>query len=657
MRILHSHIALLVRRIALLYIVLALCRAAFWLYNLPTLGPLEMRGGVLADLLCGAFKFDTVSILYVNAPFILLSLVPLHLRERGWWQKTMFWYYTVVNSLAVVALNMADAIYFRYAQKRFTADEIFFADNGNSLQLALKFAAENWYMVLVGVLLIAFLVRGYGRRIKPEPILAGAWYYLAGIIALTAAAALTVGGIRGGFTKMTRPVTLSNATLYTADNSLATMILSNPFCVLRTAGSGGRLHYERWFDDETLRSIYTPEHRPSAEAGDTELTGRNVVIFVMESFSAEHSALLCPELYADKEQKGYTPFLDSLMRQSYTFRRMYSNGKRSIQALPAVWSSIPSFKTPFVLMPQSMGATRALPAILKDKGYETMFFCGSDRGSMGFGAYARAVGIDDLRSREDYEAVHGKDDFDGYWGIWDEEFMQYMGEVLSEARQPFFSTMFTLSSHHPFVVPERYAGRLPEGLTANHKCVAYVDGAFRRFFDRFGDEEWFRNTVFVFVADHVSSEKFSEEFRHSPDDYRIFGFIYAPESSLFGEHRTPVSQIDLMPTLLGLLGNREPYFAFGRDIFNEHADTPFAINYDNNMFQAVTESYLVRFDEHEVRGVYSVDDIKNERDLRGKVPTEDIERQMKAMIQSYYDRVENKNYTVDDSVQRDSADG
>ena len=118
-----------------------------------------------------------------------------------------------------------------------------------------------------------------------------------------------------------------------------------------------------------------------------------------------------------------------------------------------------------------------------------------------------------------------------------------------------------------------------------------------------------------------------------------------------------MSQIDLMPTLLGLLGNREPYFAFGRDIFNEHADTPFAINYDNNMFQAVTDRYLVRFDEHEVRGVYSVDDVKNERDLRGKVPTEDIERQMKAMIQSYYDRVENKNYTVDDSVQRDSADG
>ena len=649
-----THTALLVRRMALLYAVLALCRAIFHLYNRAVIGPLpadEWR-----SLACGALKFDTVSVLYANAAFILLSLVPLHVRERGWWRAVMFWYYMIVNSVLTVALNLADAVYFRYTQKRFTADELFFADNDNSLQLALKFAAENWYMVLAGAALIALLALGYGRKVQPRSPLRGAWYHAAGTVTLLAGIALTIGGIRGGFTKMTRPITLSNATLYTADNARATMILSNPFCMLRTMGSGGRLRYERYFDEEELRSVYSPEHYPPADAGDTELTGRNVVMFIMESFSAEHSALLRPDLYEDKERKGYTPFLDSLMRQSYTFHRMYANGKRSIQALPAVWSSIPSFKTPFVLMPQAMGRTRALPAMLRDKGYGTMFFCGSDRGSMGFGAYARATGIERLYSREDYEAAHGKDDFDGYWGIWDEEFMQYMGEVISQAPQPFFSTMFTLSSHHPFVVPERYRGHLPEGLTANHRCVAYVDEAFRRFFARFEGEEWFRNTVFVFVADHVSSEKFSEEFRHSPADYQIFGFIYAPESSLFGEHRAVVSQIDLMPTLLGLLGNREPYFAFGRDVFGEHAAVPFAVNYDNNMFQAVTDRYLIRFDEHEVRGVYAVDDVLHERNLAGEVPADEVERALKAMIQSYYTRVENKNYTVDDSIQTDPAD-
>lgn len=384
------------------------------------------------------------------------------------------------------------------------------------------------------------------------------------------------------------------------------------------------------------------------------MLGRNVVIFIMESFSAEHSAQLRPDLYASQTQKGYTPFLDSLMRSGYTFRRMYSNGKRSIQALPAVWSSIPSFKTPFVLMPQSLAPTYPLPAILADEGYRTMFFCGSDRGSMGFGAYANAAGIAESYSREDYEKVHGRGDFDGYWGIWDEEFMQYMGEELGKSQQPFFASMFTLSSHHPFVIPNRYKGRFPDGLTKNHPCVAYVDNAFRLFCERYGNEEWFRNTLFVFVADHVSSEKFSEEFRHSPADYQIFGFMYAPDSRLQGEYTDIASQIDIMPTLLGLLGYDRPYFAFGRDLFNEPTATPVAVNYDNNIYQAITDRYLVRFDEKHVRDIYSVDDVRLERNMVGQVSADATERYLKALIQSYYSHVENKNYRVNDTLSQGS---
>ena len=677
MRLLRTHTALLLRRILLLYVVLALGRAIFYIANRELIGPLP--AAEWWQLICGSLKFDTVSILYANAIYILLALVPLHLREKAWWQNIMFWYYVVANALLAVALNIADAIYFRYTQKRFTADEIFFADNDNSLQLAVRFAAENWPLVLAGAALIALLAWGYRRRTRPEVLFAGAWYYMTGTVILLVATALTIGGIRGGFTKMTRPITLSNATLYTSDNARATLILSNPFCVLRTAGSSSAIRYEHYFDEAQLDAIYSPVHRPAyhpqATAGDSmvlavrdttglaadttavaagSMRGRNVVIFIMESFSAEHSALLRPELYADKAQKGYTPFLDSLMRNGYTFRRMYANGKRSIQALPAVWSSIPSFKTPFVLMPQSLAPTYSLPAILADEGYRTLFFCGSDRGSMGFGAYANAAGIEESYSREDYEKEHGRGDFDGYWGIWDEEFMQYMGEVLDRTQQPFFASMFTLSSHHPFVIPDRYKGRFPEGLTKNHPCVAYVDNAFRLFCERFQDKPWFRNTIFVFVADHVSSEKFSEAFLHSPSDYHIFGFLYAPDSRLHGEYDSVASQIDIMPTLLGLLGYDRPYFAFGRDLFNEPTDTPAAVNYDNNIYQAITDDYLVRFDEERVRDVYAEDDIRLERNLAGQVASEPVERYLKALIQSYYTHVENKNYIVNDTLSRGS---
>lgn len=299
-------------------------------------------------------------------------------------------------------------------------------------------------------------------------------------------------------------------------------------------------------------------------------------------------------------------------------------------------------------MPQAMAETRALPAILKDKGYRTMFFCGSDHGSMGFGAFARTTGIEHLYSRQDYEKQHGKDDFDGYWGIWDEKFIGYMGEELQKSAEPFFATIFTLTSHHPFVVPEEYEGKLPEGLTPNHKCVAYVDQAVGKFFARYENEEWFKNTIFVFVADHVSSEQFSDVFRSSPGSYQVMGFIHAPESSLVGEHHQVVSQVDIMPTLLGLLGNEEPYFAFGRDVFGEVEAEPISVSYDNNMFQAITAEHLVLFDEHRVVAVYSKDDIRHENNLLGKVDVSDIERRMKAMIQSYYSRIEAKDYLVRD---------
>ena len=643
MKLIKTHAALVIWRIILLYVVMMLCRAVFYAYNSALIG--ELPYDELWSLFSGALKFDTVSIIYANALFVLLSLLPLRVRERSWWKRVLYWYYVVVNSVLIVGLNIADTIYYHYTQKRFSADEIFFADNDNSLQLVLKFAVENWFLVLVGAAFILVLAMGYCRKIRFKSIFAGVWYYLSSTLVLVVAMALCVGGVRGGFTKMTRPITLSNATLYTANNARATMILSNPFCVLRTIGSSGKIAYEKYFDEQTLAEIYSPEHFPSEQTSDTELTGRNVVIFVMESFSAEHSYLLRPDLYQDKEQKGYTPFLDSLMRQSYTFYNMYANGRRSIQALPAVWSSIPSYKSPFVLMPQSVAQGRALPQIMKEKGYQTSFFCGSDHGSMGFGAYARAVGIETLYSRQTYEQSRGKGDFDGYWGIWDDKFIDYMGEELGKVQQPFCSTIFTLTSHHPFVVPEEYES-LPDGLTPNNKCVRYVDMALERFFSKYKDEEWFQNSVFVFVADHVSSEKFSEEFRTSPGDYHVVGFMYAPDSALVGEHRQVVSQVDLMPTLLGLMGNREPYFAFGRDIFTEHEDEPFSLSYDNNLFQAITSKWVIYFDEKQVVGVYDHKDLRKENNLASEVDTSAIEQKIKAMIQGYYSRIEAKDYVV-----------
>ena len=634
-RLLHTPLALLVWRIVLLYAVLMLCRTAFYLYNAAVLGPLTWAEAW--PLLAGALKFDTASVVYADGVFILLSLLPLPLRERRWYRAVLFWYYVAVNAVLVVATNLADTVYFRYTQKRFTADEIFFADNDNSLQLVGKFVAENWYLVLLWIALTALLAWGYRRRVREESIFSRGWaYYIGNTVIFAAAAGLSVAGMRGGMTRMTRPITLSNATLYTADSGKANLILSNPFCILRTIGSAGSVKYKKHFAPEELARRFTPVHQP-ADSAAVNLAGRNVVVFIMESMSAEHSAYLCPEVYADREVKGFTPFLDSLMQNGLVFKRMYANGTRSIQAMPSVLGSIPSFRTPFVLMPQSLGESRQLPAMLADKGYATLFFCGSEHGSMGFGAYARSAGVERLVSRENYEVRHGTGDFDGYWGIWDEPFLQFMGEELAATPEPFFATLFTLSSHHPFVVPEQYAATLPDGYTRIHKGVAYDDQAFRRFFHRFGGEEWFRRTIFVFVADHVSSEKFAEKTRSYPGNMHIVGFIHTPDGALQGEVREVTQQLDIMPTVLGLTGNTEPYFAFGRDVLNEPQRPRWSVSYDGK-FRALTDD-----------GAVVLDDSGTEVQECPATPAADsLMQSFRALIQQYYSHIERKSYTPND---------
>lgn len=626
-RILRTQPLLLLRRIAWLYVLLMLCRVVFYCYNAALIGPLAWSE--LGTLLRGALLFDTASICYADGAFVLLSLLPLHLREKQWYRNLLFGYYVAVNALLVVVVNLSDAVYFHYTQKRFTADEIFFADNDNSLLLVGKFLVENWWLALLGAGFVWLLAKGYGRRIRPETVLHGWRYYAVSVVIFGIGAALCIAGMRGGITRQTRPITLSNATLYTPESNKANLLLSNPFCILRTMSSGGKIHYVKYFADDELPQYFTPTHQP-AEHPAVDLSGRNVMIFIMESMSAEHSALLHPELYPAEVgggPAGFTQFLDSMMRTGVVCRKMYANGTRSIQAMPSVLGSIPSFRTPFVLMPQSLGESRQLPAILRDMGYTTAFFCGSERGSMGFGAYARSAGIDRLVSREDYEARHGSGDFDGFWGIWDEKFLQFAGEELAEMPEPFFATLFTLTSHHPFVVPEKYADSLPDGYTPIHKGVAYDDMAFRRFFERFGNEPWFRRTLFVFVADHVSSEKYAPATKTYPGNRHIIGFFHTPDGAWQGEIEGVVQQLDIMPTLLGLLGNKEPYFAFGRDLLNEPDRPAWSVSHDG-MFRAVTNDGAIQFD-----------DTPNDT-----LPADTFERSLRALVQQYYLHIEQKRY-------------
>lgn len=609
-----SNIIATILRLAIAVALVWILRIVFYAYNYELIGAITWDE--IPALLRGSMIFDAANLAYTFGIFVVLSLIPLKITAKKGYQKFLYTYF-IVGLSALAFFNLSDTVYFHYARKRATIDEFSYSENGNTTEVMLRAALENWYLVIFGIGLVVVGAWLY-RRIKFKPSKKPQYIINTLILALAVFGLITA--MRGGIGRQIRPITLSNAAQFAASPMKANIVLSNPFCIVRTMGNK-KIRYTKYFEQTKLDSLYTPIHQGS---DSTKMNKKNIVIFIMESFSYEHSAYLNPKLYPDGV--SYTPFLDSLMQHGYIFDNAYANGHKSIDALPSILTSIPSFKTPFAVTPQALSPMNGLGTILGEQGYDSWFFNGSQERSMGFVAFAKGAGFRNFRTMENYEATNGTKDFDGYWGIWDEPFLSYMAKELTHATEPFVATTFTLSSHHPFVVPDKYKDVLPQGKTKVQQPVAYTDLAMRHFFNIARQQDWYKNTIFVIVADHVSSETYSDEARSDRGNAHIMEFFYTPDGSMRGRDSTVTQQIDIMPTLLGELGYPKPYFAFGRDVLRE-GSKPFAVNYTGTAFQWIEDGRSYIFDE-----VTTGDT--------------DVDERVKAFVQSYYQQMEKAEFVI-----------
>ena len=162
--------------------------------------------------------------------------------------------------------------------------------------------------------------------------------------------------------------------------------------------------------------------------------------------------------------------------------------------------------------------------------------------------------------------------------------------------------------------------------------------------ERFKDEEWFDRTLFVFIGDHVSSERILKRTNYTPGRFHVLGAMFTPDGSLNGEYPHVFSQVDVMPTVLGLLGNDTPYFAIGRDIFNEPERKPFTLIYTGFTYSGVCDDYVLEFDGEEIVGAYRYDDILQQHDIRTEVDAEATDSLMRAVLQQYSTHVNSMDY-------------
>ena len=623
----------------MVYVVYFIARIAYLLENWSYFSP-NLSFGHIMEMLAGGLVFDTSAILVTNIPYIVMMLFPLHQKETNIYQQVSKGVFLFINGLAL-AVNLCDAVYFRFTMRR-TTTTIFseFSNEGNLGGIFLTETLRHWYLVLLFVFIVWLMYRLYRTAGLHRRELVWWRYDVATLLSLAAFAPFVVAGIRGGFTTAVRPITISNANQYVDRPVEAALVLNTPFSIYRTIGKAVFVVPDYYQDEKEMTSVYVPIHVPN----DTiPMTKKNVVVLIVESFGREYIGALNKNL-ENGQYKGYTPCVDSLISKSITFTRSFCNGRKSIDGMPSILSSIPMFVEPFFLTPSSMNHVSGIASLLAGEGYETAFFHGAQRGSMGFMAFARSTGFQQYYGREDYDEdkrFGGDDDFDGMWAIWDEPFLQYYATKMSEMKEPFMTAVFTASSHHPYEIPEKYKDVYPEEGIIMHKCIRYTDMAIGKFFETASKQPWFNNTIFVMTSDHTNMSD------HDYYQTDLGGFcspiiIYEPGNpDCQPEMQDKIAQqIDILPTVMGMLHYPKPYFGFGIDVLNTSAEDTWAVNYLNGIYQYVKHGHVLQFDGQQTKAVYALTDSLMQHDVKGKVPQQQqMERELKAIIQQYMERM------------------
>ncbi|MBP1630444.1 MAG: sulfatase [Bacteroidetes bacterium] len=548
--------------------LLLLTQIAFYIFNSNLFNVDGARE--LFTISIGAIRYAVASTVIYLSIYLLLALLPITLRQNRYYRNITNFFYILGTQLMII-INIIDIGYFKFTYKRITYDFFnYLGVGGDFKELIPQFARDYWHIVLI-YLAINFVFGYLNKRIRKkystEYIIPNAKWYIRSSSLFIFLSLLSMIGLRGGF--QLRPLHLIQANYYTSSQNSA-LVLNTPFTLYRTFGKEGidkRVYFQ---DQKEMNQYFTPIITPietidadSLFASPLSVGKTNVVVIILESFSSEYMGYYHNE-EGGKKHVSYTPFLDSLARKSIVFDG-YANGKRSIDGIPAVLSSLPLLMNETYITSQyNSNGLSSFASLLEPFGYKSSFFHGGYNGSMGFDAFTRHVGYNDYYGRNEY----GNDkDYDGNWGIFDEPFLQYMVKQLDKYKEPFNSAVFTLSSHHPYTIPAKHIGRFPKGTMIVHETVGYADYALRRFFEEASKKPWFKNTLFIITADH-SAQTSEPEFTSFLGSFRIPIIFYHPLLKQGVNTKQYMQQSDILPSAMSLIHFPKPVVGFGQNIFS-----------------------------------------------------------------------------------------
>ena len=614
----------------------------------------------MMTICAGGIRFDVSALCYLNILCIAMQTVPGKWRDTVRYQKIVKYIYLAINSIGIF-MNVADVVYFDFGGRRTTATFFSeFAGEDNIGKILLQSVTGYWPVWIFGVLSIFALWKFYYNPIvrdkHPDDYSPNAVYYPVHSVVFVVAMILTIGGLRGGYDLSMHPIRQDSADIYCKKPVQAAIVLNTPFTVITTIHKKGYKSLD-FYESGQLHTVFDPVHQPS----DTvEMKKLNVVVILMESFSREYVGYFNHDLDSGRFE-GYTPFLDSLIGQSYSFVNSFANGIRSVDCMPGVFAGIPRYIEPYCYYFYSNNTLQGLPEMLGNEGYECAFFHGAPNTTLGFKGFTNSIGFPSYYGKEEF---NDDSEFDGTWAIWDEPFFQYFAnetDRISKTGKPFFVAIFSASSHHPFKVPEKYDdGRFPDGEIPMHKAVRYSDFSLKKYFEAVSRMDWFKNTIFVFTADHTGPGS-RPEYANEYGRFRIPVFFYTPGGQLpvKCDSTRLMQQMDITPTLLSMLGYGKPFFSFGKNVFEQ--DSTKFVNYVFNDLHGQTMYYLdslmIEYRKEELFGIFEYQkDPKLQHNLidrRGDFPQLPfMESQIRAMMQEYVEGMKQNKLTAERAISK-----
>ena len=588
---------LILIRLSVVLLLLSMSRWLLFIFNANNFNTLTTSN--LLKLYCVGLRFDIHTLVIFNIPLLIFFGIPLKIKYKKIYKIIVDIIFIITNSIAI-GLNLIDVIYYRYLDKRMSSElfTFFKGTDENQGSMMMSFITDFWYMFLIFFIFLFFIIITVkNTKLKENPYHDNKLWYVGQSISFIVISALSILGIRGGF--QLKPINLLSATEYTSPENTP-LVINTPFSIIMSSSSSD-LEKIRYFEDDVIDDMYTPIHKglSSNRFIKENADNYNIVLIILESFGQEMIGY-----YNSGYEKSLTPFIDSLLNKSLTFDGM-ANGRRSIEALPSIFCGLPSLmSTDYPSSKYVINKLEGFGSILKENGYKTAFFHGGNNGTMSFNTTSKSCGFDDYYGRNEY----GDDtDFDGTWGIYDKDFLQFTAKKLNEYSQPFAAAVFTLSSHHPYSLPNDYIITDSIAKTPFEKTVRYVDSALEDFFKTISQYDWFDNTLFVITADHIGPEHKFSKFKNSKGNYQIPLAFFSPD--IIEKQRTDetAQHIDIGVSILSALNINDTVFSFGRNVFDS-IQKPEHIVYINNIYLYSDGKHLIKSDGKKIIAVHEIKD-------------------------------------------------